>query len=126
MNGFVKCAISNFNGAELSNPKNNSKKINELVRKASSLGASILVLPELCITGYTCQDLFGTSDLLNSSLNSLKELLINSHKYSDILTLVGCPINVNDSLYNCAVVIHGGRILGVFPKQFIPNNNEFY
>lgn len=126
MNGFVKCAISNFNGAELSNPKNNSKKINELVRKASSLGASILLLPELCITGYTCQDLFGTSDLLNSSLNSLKELLINSHKYPDILTLVGCPINVNDSLYNCAVVIHGGRILGVVPKQFIPNNNEFY
>lgn len=126
MNGFVKCAISNFNGCELSNPKNNSKKINELVRKASSLGASILVLPELCITGYTCQDLFGTSSLLNSSLNSLKELLINSHKYPDILTLVGCPINVNDSLYNCAVVIHGGRILGVVPKQFIPNNNEFY
>ncbi len=126
MNGFVKCAISNFNGGELSNPKNNSKKINELVRKASSLGASILVLPELCITGYTCQDLFGTSSLLNSSLNSLKELLINSHKYPDILTLVGCPINVNESLYNCAVVIHGGRILGVVPKQFIPNNNEFY
>lgn len=126
MNGFVKCAISNFNDGELCNPKNNVTKIKELVRNASSLGANILVLPELCITGYTCQDLFGTSDLLSSSLSGLKELLINSHKYPDILTLVGCPINVNDSLYNCAVVIHGGRILGVVPKQFIPNNNEFY
>lgn len=126
MNGFVKCAISNFNGGELSNPKNNVKKIKELVRNASSLGASILVFPELCITGYTCQDLFGMSDLLSSSLTSLRELLINSHKYPDILTLVGCPINVNDSLYNCAVAIYGGKILGVVPKQFIPNNNEFY
>ncbi len=126
MNGFVKCAISNFNGGELSNPNSNVKKIKELVRNASSLGASILVLPELCITGYTCQDLFGTSDLLNSALSSLMDLLRNSHKYSDILTLVGCPINVNDSLYNCAVAIYGGKILGVVPKQFIPNNNEFY
>lgn len=126
MNGFVKCAISNFNGGELSNPKNNVKKINELVRNASSLGASILVLPELCITGYTSQDLFGMSDLLSSSLSSLRELLIHSHTYPNILTLVGCPINVNDSLYNCAVAIQGGRILGVVPKQFIPNNNEFY
>mgnify|MGYP001077522781 CR=1 FL=1 len=80
MNGFVKCAISNFNGGELSNPNSNVKKIKELVRNASSLGASILVLPELCITGYTCQDLFGTSDLLNIPLSSLMDFLRNSHK----------------------------------------------
>lgn len=125
MRGFVKCAIANFNGG-LSNPKANAEKIKELTRRANSLGVNVLVFPELCLTGYTCQDLFGMSDLMQSSLNSLRYLLDNARNYPNVLTLVGCPINVNDSLYNCAVAIQGSRILGVIPKQFIPNNNEFY
>lgn len=125
MNGFVKCGIATFNG-QLSNPKENMEKIKELSRKANDLGVHVLVFPELCLTGYTCQDLFGMSDLLQASLNSLRELLCSARSYPNVLTLVGCPINVNDSLYNCAVAIQGNRILGVVPKQFIPNSNEFY
>lgn len=125
MNGFVKFAIATFNGA-LSNPKSNVEKIDKLIRKSNELGVNVLVLPELCLTGYSCQDLFGMSDLLQSSLQGLSQLLLISRANFNILTLVGCPINVNDSLYNCAVAIQGGRILGVVPKQFIPNHNEFY
>lgn len=125
MNGFVKCGIATFNG-QLSNPKENMEKIKELSRKANDLGVHVLVFPELCLTGYTCQDLFGMSDLLQASLDSLRELLCSARSYPNVLTLVGCPINVNDSLYNCAVAIQGNRILGVVPKQFIPNSNEFY
>lgn len=125
MNGFVKCGIATFNG-QLSNPKGNMEKIKELSRKANVLGVNVLVFPELCLTGYTCQDLFGMSDLLQGSIDSLRELLCSARSYPNVLTLVGCPINVNDSLYNCAVAIQGNRILGVVPKQFIPNSNEFY
>lgn len=125
MNGFVKCGIATFNG-QLSNPKENMERVKELSRKANDLGVHVLVFPELCLTGYTCQDLFGMSDLLQASLDSLRELLCSARSYPNVLTLVGCPINVNDSLYNCAVAIQGNRILGVVPKQFIPNSNEFY
>lgn len=125
MNGFVKCGIATFNG-QLSNPKGNMEKIKELSRKANGLGVNVLVFPELCLTGYTCQDLFGMSDLLQGSIDALRELLYSARSYPNVLTLVGCPINVNDSLYNCAVAIQGNRILGVVPKQFIPDSNEFY
>lgn len=125
MNGFVKCAIATFNG-QLSNPEVNVRKIKELTREANFLGVNVLVFPELCITSYTCQDLFSMNDLSQSSLDGLQQLLVNSRACFNILTLVGLPLNVNDSLYNCAVAIQGGRVLGVVPKQFIPNHNEFY
>lgn len=124
--GFIKCAIATFNG-HLSNPKSNAEKVKELMQKANIAKASILVLPELSLTGYTCQDLFGTTELMESSLEYLQEICdYSSSNHIQTLTLVGCPINVNDTLYNCAVAILKGHILGIVPKQFIPNYNEFY
>lgn len=129
--GFIKCAIATIGNGQLANPKINTERINKLIDTAMARHVSILVLPELCITGYTCQDLFYNTDLLENSLESLK--LICSHSHSKVsgditvpLVLVGCPIKVNDCLYNCAVAIHNGRILGVVPKQYLPNNNEYY
>lgn len=127
--GFVKCAIANISNGQLANPKVNTEKINKLIDTAVARNVSILVLPELCVTGYTCQDLFYTTDILESSLESLKSIAFHSKVAGDIagpLVLVGCPIKVNDCLYNCAVAIHNGRILGVVPKQYIPNSNEYY
>lgn len=125
--GFVKCALATFNG-QISNPEHNAKKIKELIDEAVSQKVKILVLPELSLTGYTCQDLFGMSDLLESSLEALEDICDYTGSYlnADPLVLVGCPIKFNDALYNCAIAIQGGKILGVVPKQYLPNSNEFY
>lgn len=122
--GFVKCAISNFNSG-LSNPKDSAEKIKNLVSRAYGQGVKVLIFPELCITGYTCQDLFGYSQLLESVMTCLKDLEFFSYHY-DLLFVVGAPINVSDTLYNCAVVIQSGKIRGIVPKQYLPNANEFY
>lgn len=122
--GFVRCAVANFAG-ELSNLESNTNKIAEIMQTASDARINILVFPELCLTGYSCQDLFLMSHL--SNVNYYLDLLRNnSYKYDNLLTLVGCPISVNGTLYNCAVAIYEGRILGVVPKQFLPNYDEFY
>ena len=122
--GFVKCAIATINSG-LSNPTDAVGKIKEMVKKAEEKGAKLLVFPELTLTGYTCQDLFGFTQLLDQSMNRLQELVYFSGSYDTVL-VVGAPIKVNDTLYNCAVVIHGGKILGVVPKQYLPNYGEFY
>ena len=122
--GFVKCAIATFN-SNLSNPIDATESIKHLVEKADDEFVKVLVFPELCMTGYTCQDLFEFPQLLNQTLECLKDLVTFSRSY-DTLFVVGAPLRVLDSLYNCAVVIHRGEICGVVPKQFLPNYGEFY
>lgn len=122
--GFVKCAIATFNSG-LSNPVDATEKIKNLVTQAESRNVKVLVFPELSMTGYTCQDLFGYSQLLESTMECLKELVSFSASYN-ILFVVGAPINVSDTLYNCAVVIQSGKIHGIVPKQYLPNYGEFY
>lgn len=125
--GFVKCAIATIDG-QISNPEHNTKKIKELIDEAIFQKVKILVLPELSLTGYSCQDLFSMSDLLESSLEALGDICyyLGSALNKDLLILVGCPIKYNDALYNCAVAIQNGNILGVVPKQYLPNSGEFY
>lgn len=122
--GFVKCAIATFNSG-LSNPVDATKKIKDLIRHADSRNVKVLIFPELSMTGYTCQDLFGYSQLMESTMECLKELVPFSASY-DVLFVVGAPINVSDTLYNCAIVIQAGKIHGIVPKQYLPNYGEFY
>ena len=122
--GFVKCAIATFNSG-LSNPEDATEEIKDLIRHADSQKVKVLIFPELSMTGYSCQDLFGYSDLMESTMECLKELVSFSKSY-DVLFVVGAPINVSDTLYNCAIVIQGGKIHGVVPKQYLPNYGEFY
>lgn len=103
----------------------NSKKIIEMINSALSLGSKIIVFPELSITGYTCQDLFYQPTLLDGALNSILQILRKTKK-SDSIIAVGAPIRNNGKIYNCAVVMQGGRILMVAPKTSLPNYNEFY
>ena len=122
--GFVKCAIATIN-SKLSNSKDSVNRMKELVKEADSKDVKILVFPELSLTGYTCQDLFGFTQLMETSMDSLKDLVEFSKDY-DVMFVIGAPINVSDTLYNCAVVIQGGKIKGVVPKQYLPNYSEFY
>lgn len=123
--GFVKTAIATINSGKLGDPKTNLIKINDLISKAAYNNAKLIVFPELALTGYSCQDLFGFPNLLEDCNEALKQL-IKFTKLEDIVVIVGAPVEVDNSLYNCAVVIQGGNVLGVIPKHYLPNYGEFY
>lgn len=97
------------------------KKLDESVKNSTD----VIVFPELCLTGYTCADLFFQKPLLNATNNAIKTLLEKSKTVSGII-IIGAPLDIQGQLYNCAVVINNGEVLGVVPKTFIPNYNEFY
>ena len=97
------------------------KKLDEAVKN----NTDVIVFPELCLTGYTCADLFFQKPLLNATNNAIKTLLEKSKTVSGII-IIGAPLDIQGQLYNCAVVINNGEVLGVVPKTFIPNYNEFY
>ena len=103
----------------------NSQKIIAMAKEAAENGASLVVFPELCITGYTCGDLYLQRALLNSAEENLK-VIINETKELDCVILVGLPVRANSGLYNCAAVICHGDLLGLVPKKYIPNYSEFY
>ena len=103
----------------------NVMQIESLMAQAEGKGVEILVTPELCITGYSCQDLFREQLLLDKAEEGIIQLLDFTRKLDTIL-IVGAPVLVNSLLYNCAVVIQRGQILGVVPKTYLPNYGEFY
>ena len=94
-------------------------------RACTEDGASVVVLPELAITGYTCEDLFWQDSLLDAAERGLADFAARTAEL-DALLLVGAPVRVNAKLYNCCTAISSGTILGVVPKRHIPTYNEFY
>ena len=101
---------------------------NEIIKQieiANNNKIQIAVFPELCITGYTCQDLFEQNILLEEAEKSLNKIL-DYTKNLDIICIIGMPIKSENQLFNTAVVIQKGKILGIVPKTFIPNYGEFY
>lgn len=122
--GFIRVAAGSPK-LQVANPTYNVPEILKLMDAARELGSSILVLPELCITGYTCGDLFEQEILLDAALDGLQKVLTGSMG-SDVLTLVGMPLRVQNRLYNCAVAVLNGDVLGVVPKMHLPNYKEFY
>lgn len=122
--GFLRVgAVSNK--VEVGNVCANVEEILKCLDKANSNGVEIVTFPELSLTGYTCQDLFLNSDLLNDVLEGIEQLKKESLKY-DLVFIVGAPLVVNDALYNCAISISKGKVIGITPKTYIPNYNEFY
>ena len=103
----------------------NAKKIIEIIGQAESKSVEFLVFPELCITGYTCGDLFLKQVLLEGAKNALLSIA-NATKGSLMVSIVGSPMVINGKSFNCAVAIQNGRILGIVPKTNLPNYNEFY
>lgn len=109
----------------LSDVDKNADAVISAVKKAEEKGVNVLVFPELFLTGYTISDLFYQPILLDRVENAVEELRYFSET-SETLFVVGAPIRKDGKIYNCAVVFFGGEILGVVPKSFIPNYNEFY
>jgi NAD+ synthase (glutamine-hydrolysing) len=103
----------------------NVKEIENLVVQAEGRGAEIVCLPELCITGYTCQDLFAQQLLLDKAETALM-ILLDFSRSLNIISIIGMPVPVSGMLLNCAVVIQKGSILGVVAKTHLPNYKEFY
>jgi NAD+ synthase (glutamine-hydrolysing) len=103
----------------------NLKEIEKAIDEAVGHGVAILVFPELCLTGYTCGDLFLTKTLLSQAEKGLLALERFS-KGKPIFFVVGAPLRKDDSLYNCAVVFYNGKMLGCVPKSNVPNYKEFY
>ena len=122
--GYIK-VMSATTKTVVADCKTNKISIIETMDRAKKCDAKLLITGELSITGYTCADLFFQRSLLDSALESLKEIVEKS-KTIDCITVVGAPLMRNNSLYNCAVVIYNGEILGIVPKTYIPNYNEFY
>lgn len=110
---------------KVADPNYNAKEIIKISLKASEQGVRVLVFPELCMTGYTCQDLFNQKTLINECQEALK-LLMEETKYLNMLIAVGMPVIADAQLFNCAVILKEGKILGLIPKTYLPNYKEFY
>ena len=122
--GFIKAAAVTPN-LKVADPVYNAGQICEKLREAYERRAKIIVFPELCITGYTCQDLFLQELLLQEALAALKRIT-ECTKGQDALVFVGLPVVRHQKLYNAAAVLRDGKILGMVPKTYIPNYGEFY
>ncbi len=103
----------------------NLDNIKECVDKALNQNSKLVIFPELCITSYTCADLFSQEILISKSYDAIKSLCSFSEK-KDILICIGAPLLNDYNLYNCAFVIFKGTILGIVPKSYLPNYSEFY
>ena len=122
--GFVRVRAASLT-VSIGSVEKNLQAIEEKITEAVNDKVHILALPELCLTGYTCGDLFLNEKLQTDSAEALQRLA-DFTKGKDILVAVGAPLAKENHLFNCAVVIFNGQILGVVPKTYIPNYNEFY
>ena len=122
--GFVSVACGTPK-LRLADCNYNAEQTFTMMRKAEKTGAKVLVLPELGLTGYSCGDLFYQDTLLRSAEEALSTVLTATRNL-EVVTAVGMPLRVNNKLYNCAVIIQKGSVLGVVPKTHLPNYSEFY
>lgn len=122
--GYVKVGASTLE-LKVSDTIYNVQMIKKQIDEAVNKNIQIISFPELSITGYTCGDLFNQDILIDKSYEGLKDL-VDYSKDKMIVIIVGAPIKCENKLYNCAVVINNGKILGIVPKTYIPNYNEFY
>lgn len=122
--GFIKVATATPK-IKVADPAYNTEEILKIIDETEKNGASILVFSELTISGYTCGDLFLQQPLLTECKNQLLRI-VKATENKSMLVVVGCPIVIKQKLYNCAVVISDGSILGIVPKTHLPNYSEFY
>lgn len=122
--GFIKVAAATPK-IKVADPAYNTEEILKIIDETEKKGASILVFSELTISGYTCGDLFLQQPLLTECKNQLLRI-VKATENKSMLVVVGCPIVIKQKLYNCAVVISDGSILGIVPKTHLPNYSEFY
>lgn len=122
--GFVKAAAVTPK-IKVADTKYNAELILDMMKESTRQGAKIVVFPELCLTGYTCQDLFLQECLLQGAKDALMKLVKESASL-DAIFFVGLPFEILGKLYNVAAVFSHGEVLGLVPKSYLPNYNEFY
>ncbi|MCF8588424.1 NAD(+) synthase [Gordonia liuliyuniae] len=122
--GFARIAAA-VPPVALADPVENAARTVELVARAHDEGAALVTFPELGLCGYSVDDLVQQDALLDDVMDALMSIVEATRRYSPVV-LVGAPLRIDDALYNCAVVIHDGQVLGVAPKSYIPNYREFY
>lgn len=123
--GYIRVGVG-VPHLKVANPSFNVDQIIEQVNRfvLEQTGVQVAVFPELCITGYTCGDLFNQRQLILNAEQELARLIQNVHH--DMLIVLGMPVRADNQLFNCAVAVHRGQILGVVPKTFLPNHSEYY
>ena len=119
----IACAVP---PVKLADPIKNAENICAYIARADAQKADVLVFPEMCLTGYSCADLFFQESLLQASLTGLQKILACSASYPAITLAVGLPVVLTGQMYNCAAVISGGVLRGLIPKTYLPNYSEFY
>ena len=103
----------------------NTKKIIEAITESAENGSQLTVFPELCVCGYTCGDLFNQPALIKACETAINKIVAATKDLKTIV-FVGAPIKAYGKLFNCAVAICGGKVLGIVPKTYLPNYGEFY
>lgn len=122
--GFVRVAAA-VPVVSLADPAGNAAKICELIDRAEERKVSLVVFPELCVTGYSCADLFGQNMLIEAAEKAVESIAEHTEGLS-LTVVVGVPVRFRGHLYNCAAVLHGGKVCGIVPKIHLPNYGEFY
>ncbi len=122
--GFVRVACVTPK-VHLADPAANLVEHIDLAKHADGEGADVVLFPEMSLTGYALDDLFLQQTLLDAARTALEDLVKASSGFRSVL-VVGLPLRINGSVYNCAAVIHAGKVLGVAPKTYLPNYREFY
>src|SRR5262245_4775994 len=98
----------------------------DLLKQAEERGVNLVVFPECGLTGYTCNDLFHLQTLQRAAVAAIEHVAEEGAKVFRGVAIVGLPLALEGQLFNCAAVIHGGKLLGIIPKQYLPNYKEFY
>ena len=122
--GFVKVAAVTPD-IRVADVDYNAEQICKKIKEAAGKGAKIIVFPELCVTGYTCEDLF-TQDILLCKAREAVSRIAECTKDTDALVFAGAPLAVDGELYNVAAAFNKGKVLGFTTKSFLPNYGEFY
>ena len=122
--GFIRVAAASPR-VKVADIQYNTSEIIALIDRAYEDGVSLLVFPELSVTGYTCGDLFG-SNLLIERAEAAVAAIRDHLRGKEVTVVVGAPVRYNDKLYNCAVVLRNGQVKGIVPKIYNPTYNEFY
>ncbi|MCC6744044.1 MAG: NAD(+) synthase [Acidobacteria bacterium] len=122
--GFVRTAVC-LPFVRVADPVFNAERTIALARRASESNAVVALFPELGLTGYSCEDLFQQEALLDGAVNAVARVLEASRELAPVI-LAGAPLRFEGKLFNCAVVVFRGRILGIVPKSYLPNYREFY
>lgn len=122
--GFVNVAAA-IPSVRVADVRYNVGEIATLLFKAEAEGVEVVTFPELSLTGYSCQDLFAQQSLLMAAEEAMTQLLNNTRQL-DVIGIVGAPVPYRNLLLNCGIVFQHGHILGIVPKTFLPNYNEFY